>query len=171
MCLQLPYGNRLKLFSIHQIHRLPGQPCLLARCLPVPEDTAECCHGEDSDSITGSAGTVQHRSLYRTGVRTDGKGPAGSRRLCSNSPCNLQQIFCAFGDLQAVTDSHGTYVMVQCLQGGICRFPGAARNLWSSTVQSDQRHLGRTVALGVNVIAFRNLYFYNFFDGTVSKMH
>lgn len=60
------------------------------------------------------------------------------------------------------------------LQGGICSFPetaGAARNLWSSTVQSDQRYLERTVALGVNIIALRNLYFYNFFDGTVSKMH
>lgn len=73
-----------------------------------------------------------------------------------------------------MTDSRGIYIMVQCLQGGICRFPettGAARNLWSSTVQSDPRHLGRTVALGVIVIAFRNLYFYNFFDGTISKMH
>lgn len=48
---------------------------------------------------------------------------------------------------------------------------GAVRNLWNSRVQSDQRHSERTVALGVNITAFRNLYFYNFFDGTVSKMH
>lgn len=48
------------------------------------------------------------------------------------------------------------------LQEGICSFPetaGAARNLWSSTVQSDQRYLDRTVARGVKIIAFKNLYF------------
>lgn len=123
------------------------------------------CHGEDSDSITGSAGTVQHGGSHSTGVRTDGKDPAGSRRVCRNSPASLQQIFCAFGDSQAVTDSwHLCYATVS-LKGGICRLPemaGAARNLWSSTVQSDQRYSERTVALGVNIIAFRNLYFYNF---------
>lgn len=78
---------------------------------------------------------------------------------------SLQQIFCAFGDSQDVTDLwHLCYATVS-LQGGICRFPetaGAARNLWNSTVQSDRRYSGRTVALGVNIIAFRNLYFYNF---------
>lgn len=105
----------LKLFSIPLIHQVLGQSCLLAGCLPVPEDTAVRCHGEDSDSITGSAGTVQHGSWYSTGVRMRGRGPADSRRHCKNSPGSLQQIFCAPGDSQAVTESCGIYITVQCL--------------------------------------------------------
>lgn len=116
----------LQLFSMHLIHRLPGQPCLLAGRLPVPEDTAVRCHGEDSDSITGSAGTVQHGSLHTTCVRMDGKGPAGSRRLCRISPGSLQQIFCAFGDSQAMTESRGISVMVWCL----CREGSAGSQRW-----------------------------------------